>query len=229
MFLEWNRCKSQGFVSIHTRCGFWNVSLIFQTIFVLGLGFWIEQFKPDADSHGSGLCDGFQWEEMKFRRYLSFIWRFEAVSLILGFESSQVKPFSLPFSLFLVQILWNPLPLLLLLWLCDRCWSFSPLVRNSCLELQRNQFSDEDSSMNLWELMNLWWIRDEFLVLDKLGFMHLFFVLENSSLFVMWRELCGFFSWTVQCIALYRLPCGPWSNEFVTPGLFARHLNWIWT
>jgi len=27
---------------------------------VLGLGFWIEQFEPDADSHGSGLCDGFQ-------------------------------------------------------------------------------------------------------------------------------------------------------------------------
>lgn len=43
-------------------------------------------------------------------------------------------------------------PLLLpLQHLCDRCWSSSPLVKNSHLELQRDQLSDEDSPLNLWE------------------------------------------------------------------------------
>jgi len=68
-------------------------SLIFQMIFVLGLGFWIGQFEPDADSHDSGLCNHFQWKEAKLRRYLSPVWRFEAVSLILGFELSLVRQF----------------------------------------------------------------------------------------------------------------------------------------
>jgi len=55
-------------------------------------------------------------------------------------------------------------PFFFLLLLCDRCWSSLLLVRNSCLELQRIQFSDEDSPMNLWELMNLLMIfgSDEF-------------------------------------------------------------------
>ena len=86
--------KARGLASIHTRCEFWSVSLIFKTIFVLGLGFGIESVRTRCGFTWFWIL---QWLFSKMRWSLSVTcvldWRLEPFLLILGSESFLVSLF----------------------------------------------------------------------------------------------------------------------------------------
>jgi len=106
------------------------------------------------------------------------------------------------------------------------------LVTNLMLELQRTRLNDDDSTLNHWELTQtpLIWLEFcfwKFRVCELV--LQLFWVCCDFDLtewrervgivFVMWRNYVDLLFWLAQYVALYRLPCGLWTNENMTPGL----------
>jgi len=116
--------------SIHTRCEFRSVPLIFEMIFVLGFVYWIERFETASDSHHSG----FLWYWRK---------RWDGIRFLPVFLIGDSKRFfdswlwSLPVSLFRsFLLLWSGsceilhcfFPLLLWSTACDYARSALPPV-----------------------------------------------------------------------------------------------------
>ena len=140
--------------SIHTRCEFRSVPLIFEMIFVLGFVYWIERFETASDSHHSG----FLW----YRRR-----KWDGIRVLPGFLIRDSNRFfdswfcSLPVSSFRSFLLlwsgslWNPsllLPSSSLMRLCDRVGVRRFLRWSWCWNCRGSWLGDEDSTLNPWEL-----------------------------------------------------------------------------